>query len=41
VTAATHALYVRLARRPSAKFDNKIAGTLQIYQVSLAAIPSS
>ena len=35
VPAGTHAVQIRLARRPSLKFDNKIAGTLHIYQVSL------
>ena len=39
--AGTHAVQVKLARRPSLKFDNKIAGTLHIYQISLVSSPKS
>ena len=35
VPAGTQALQVRLERRPSQRFDNKIAGSLHIYRVSL------
>ena len=38
VPAATHALQIQLTRRSSSRFDNKITGTLHIYQTSL--IPS-
>jgi len=35
VTQGTGALAVELERRPSQNFDNRIAGTLHVYQVSL------
>jgi hypothetical protein len=38
VSAGTKAIQVKLVRRPSLKFDSKIAGTLHIYQVSLSHI---
>jgi len=37
--ASTAAVTVQLARRPSLKFDNKLAGTLHIYRTSLVPIP--
>jgi hypothetical protein len=39
VPAGTHIVRIGLMRRPSLKFDNKIAGTLHIYQISL--VPAS
>jgi len=39
VPASTAAAKVQLVRRPSLKFDNKIAGTLHIYRTSLVSIP--
>lgn len=38
VPATTQALIVQLERRPSERFDNKIAGTLHVYHVSLRMI---
>lgn len=38
VTAGTEALAIQLERRPSQRFDNRIAGTVHIYQVSLALV---
>jgi hypothetical protein len=38
VPPGTQALQIQLERRPSHKFDNKIAGRLHIYQVSLLPI---
>jgi hypothetical protein len=35
VIAGTQVLEVQIERHPSQKFDNKIAGTLRVYQVSL------
>jgi tetratricopeptide (TPR) repeat protein len=35
----TQALEIQIERRPSQKFDNKIGGTLHVYQVSLVPIP--
>jgi hypothetical protein len=35
VAPGTHALQIQIERRPSQKFDNKIAGTLHVYRVSL------
>jgi len=35
VPSGTQALLIQLERRPSQKFDNKISGTLHVYQVSL------
>jgi hypothetical protein len=35
VPAGTHALQIQIERRPAQKFDNKIGGTLHVYQVSL------
>jgi hypothetical protein len=39
VPAGTRVLQIQLARRPSLKFENKIAGTLHIYRVSLLPAP--
>ena len=39
VPAGTRIVQIGLIRRPSLKFDNKIAGTLHIYQISL--VPAS
>ena len=39
VPAGTQALQVQLERHPSQRFDNKIAGTLHIYQTSLVPLP--
>jgi hypothetical protein len=39
VPAGTEALQVRIERRPSLRFDSKIAGTLHVYQVSLVPLP--
>ena len=39
VPAGMHIVRIGLTRRPSLKFDNKIAGTLHIYQISL--VPAS
>ena len=38
VPPVTQALVIELERRPSARFDNKIGGTLHIYQMSLDAL---
>jgi hypothetical protein len=38
VPASTRALMVQLERRPSERFDNKIEGTLHVYQVSFRMI---
>jgi hypothetical protein len=38
VPAGTQALEIQMERRPSQKFDNKIGGTLHVYQVSLLPI---
>ncbi len=38
VAAGTQALVVQLERRPSARLDNKIGGTLHVYEVSLARV---
>ena len=38
VTAGTEALALQLERRPSQRFDNRIAGTVHIYEVSLAPL---
>ena len=39
VGPGTQALQIQIERRPSQKFDNKIAGTLHVYQVSLLPVP--
>ena len=39
VPAGTQALQVQLERHPSRRFDNNIAGTLHIYQISLVPLP--
>jgi tetratricopeptide (TPR) repeat protein len=39
VPAGTQALQVQLERHPSQRFDNKIAGKLHIYQISLVPLP--
>ena len=39
VPGATQALRIRLLRHPSLKFDDKLAGTLHIYSVSLVPTP--
>lgn len=39
VSGRTQALQVQLERQPSQRFDNKIAGTLHIYQISLVPAP--
>jgi hypothetical protein len=41
VPTGTHALDIQLRRRPSLRFDNKIAGTLRIYEVSLLPVSAS
>lgn len=41
VTEATRVLDVRLRRKPSLRFDNKIAGILHIHRVELAPVPQS
>jgi hypothetical protein len=41
VAPGTEALQVRFERRPSECFDNRIAGTLHVYQVSLAPLSYS
>jgi hypothetical protein len=38
VPPGTQALQVQIERRPSQKFDNKIGGTLHVYQVSLLPV---
>jgi hypothetical protein len=38
VPSGTQALQIQLERRPSQKFDNKIGGTLHLYQVSLLPV---
>jgi len=38
VPSGTQALQIQLERRPSQKFDNKIGGTLHVYQVSLLPV---
>ena len=38
VPPGTQALQIQLERRPSQKFDNKIGGTLHVYQVSLLPV---
>lgn len=38
VPAGTRIIQIGLVRRPSLKFDNKIAGTLHIYQVSIVPV---
>ena len=38
VPPGTQALQIQLERRPSQKFDNKISGTLHVYQVSLVPV---
>lgn len=35
VRPATQALVIELDRRPSGRFDNKISGSLRVYQISL------
>ena len=39
VPPGTQALEIQIERRPSQNFDNKIGGTLHVYQVSLVPIP--
>ena len=39
VTRATEALAIQLERRPSQNFDNRISGTLHVYQVWLVRLP--
>lgn len=39
IPPGTEALQVQLERRPSQRFDNEIAGTLHVYQVSLVPLP--
>jgi hypothetical protein len=39
VPPGTEAIEVRIERRPSLRFDNKIAGVLHVYQVSLTPLP--
>ncbi len=39
VPAGTEALQVQIERYPSLRFDNKIVGTLHVYQVSLLPLP--
>ena len=41
VTEATRVLQVQLRRRPSLRFDNKMAGVLHIHRVELAPVPQS
>ena len=41
VPGGMQAVQIKLARRPSLKFDDKIAGTLHIYRVSLVPSPQS
>jgi hypothetical protein len=38
VAPSTQALQIQIERRPSQKFDNKIGGTLHVYQVSLVPV---
>jgi hypothetical protein len=38
IAPGTQALQIQLERRPSQKFDNKIGGTLHVYQVSLLPV---
>lgn len=38
VAPGTQALQIQIERRPSQKFDNKIAGTLHVYRVSLLPV---
>ncbi len=38
VAPSTQALQIQIERRPSQKFDNKIAGTWHVYQVSLLPV---
>ena len=40
VPEGTEALDIQLRRKPSLRFDNKIAGILRIYEVSLQAVPA-
>jgi hypothetical protein len=40
VRRGTEALAVELERRPSQNFDNRIAGTLHLHQVSLVPLPA-
>jgi hypothetical protein len=39
VTGAAEPVAVELNRRPSERFDNRISGTLHVYQVSLVREP--
>ena len=41
VTAETRVLQVQLRRRPSLRFDNKVAGVLHIHRVELAPVAQS
>ena len=41
VTSKAEPLAVELDRRPSERFDNRISGTLHVYQVSLVPIPTA
>jgi hypothetical protein len=38
VAPGTQALQIQIERRPSQKFDNKLGGTLHVYQTSLLPV---
>jgi hypothetical protein len=40
VPKGTEALDIQLRRKPSLRFDNKIAGILRVYEVSLLSVPA-